>query len=84
MSGARLVRRIVSTSPCARTPDALLAFPAITSRAPTMSVRYAAAGEPICGLRSLLIAHAKLAALTGAPVLNRKPGLIWNVYALPS
>ena len=64
------------------TPDAVGAFPAATSAAPTTSVMNCTAGDCICGLRSRLIASAKLCAVTDSPVLNLQPpafGLIVNV-----
>ncbi len=73
---------IVSLLPLTTTPDAVVPLPAATSDAPTTSVMNWTAGEAIAGLRSRLIASAKLCAVTFSPVLNLQPpasGLIVKV-----
>ena len=70
------------------TPDELVALPDCTRRHPH-DVRQMndAAGDCIFGLRSRLIAYAKLCAVTvcaGIELVRRAPLLTVNMYVLPS
>ena len=82
-SGATLVSRIVSRFPRTITPDGRVRLPLSTASAPTTSVRNDEAGDCIFGESARSIERANPLAVTGAPVLKRKPGRIVNVYCLP-
>jgi len=69
-SGDALDSVMISLLPETFTPVAFLAFPASTLSAPTMSPMKAAAGDCMAGFRSRLMAAAKFAGPTLAPVLN--------------
>src|SRR5205823_10811277 len=80
---------IVSVLPFAITPLAVDAVPATTASAPRMwgwaeFAMKAVTGDCIFGFRSRLMAAAKFAAVTAAPLLNRYPLLMVNVYVFPS
>ena len=72
-SAPGFVSVMISLLPLTLTPEAVVALPAATSSAPTMSVMNCTAGDAIAGLRSRLIASAKLWAVTFSPVLNLQP-----------
>ena len=80
-----VLRRIVSVSPRAVTPDSRFARPAEKASAPAMSPIVTAAYDPVRGSSPRSSARRKAAAVTGAldGGENRNPGRTWNVYVRP-
>ena len=70
--------------PFALTPEIVRALPSITAWAPWTMSRNWTPVDCIRGFAKRLNASTKLRAVTGLPFENRKPGLIVNVYVLPS
>ena len=83
-SGDAFVSRTTNLLPLALTPEIVCALPSITAWAPWTMSRNCTPVDCILGFAKRLNASTKLRAVTACPFENRKPGLIVNVYVLPS
>src|SRR3954469_16292150 len=82
-SGAGSTSVMLSLLPLTLIPVGSDLFPFSAASAPTMSLTKFTPGEPIFGAKIRSNARAKLAAVSGSPVLNLKPLLTVNVYVRP-
>ena len=83
-SGDAFVSWTTNLLPFALTPEIVRALPSITAWAPLTMSRNCTPVDCIRGFAKRLNESTKLLAVTGLPFEKRKPGLIVNVYVLPS